>query len=43
MKQVCVFAASAIVIVLAAAHVRSAAPTIIRRQLAADLGAIEPR
>jgi outer membrane protein len=29
MKQVCVFAASAIVIVLAAAHVRSAAPTVI--------------
>ena len=29
MKQLCVFAASAIVIVLAAAHVRSAGPTVI--------------
>jgi outer membrane protein len=29
MKQLCVFAASAIVIVLAAAHVRSAGPTVV--------------
>ena len=29
MKQVCVFAVSAIVIVLAAAHVRSAGPTVV--------------
>jgi Skp family chaperone for outer membrane proteins len=29
MKQLCVFAASAIVIVLAAAHVRSAGPTVL--------------
>ena len=43
MKQLCVFAASAIVIVLAAAHVRSAAPTVGRRQLAAGGHAIEPR
>lgn len=29
MKQLCIFAASAIVIVLAAAHVRSAGPTVV--------------
>ena len=29
MKQLCVFAASTIVIVLAAAHVRSAGPTVV--------------